>query len=287
MTLWQLIVVSITQGCLYGLIGLGFVLIYKSSETINFAQGDITILGTFLMHTLLDSQGFSFWSALPLVLIFLFVFGWILDKVMFSWLIGYPSFVIIILTIGLGLVLRSLIGAVWGYQPINIVPPEWGELGAITNASSSHLLLIAGTISLCLFQVVFFKYTKWGVALQAIAQNQLASYYVGIPVKRLLAISWGLGTVYAGVAGIFLGTVSMVDPFSGFIGLKAFAAAVIGGLGSLSGVMLGGMLIGIAEQCAGVFLPNGSQDFIAYLLMVVILIVRPHGLVSQVQLKKV
>ena len=288
MELWQLVLVSVTQGCVYGLIGLGFVLIYKSSETINFAQGDFAILGAYFVYALTDGSQLPFWGAVLLALGGLFFVGFILDKLVITWLIGYPGFVLVILTIGLGLVLRAFIGFVWGYEPVNnVVPPiEMIEAGW-TGITTGHVYLVLATLVLCLLQVLFFKYTKWGVALTAISQNQLAAYYVGIPVRRLLSISWGLGVVCAGVSGIFLSTVSMVDPLSGLIGLKAFAAAVIGGLGSLPGAMLGGFVIAFGEQLAGAYLPAGSQDFMGYLLMLCVLVVRPHGLINQIQLKKV
>jgi branched-chain amino acid transport system permease protein len=285
--LGELLFVGISQGCVYGLVALGFVLIYKSTEMINFAQGDLAILGAYLAIAAQQNEGFSFWFSIPLVVMGMFGVGYVLDRLLIRQLLGHPPFSVVIFTISLGLVVRALVGIFWGYEPRGLAAPFKGTVSIMgTNLDASRLTLIFVTISIVVGLIIFFRFSRFGLAMRAASQNQLAAFYVGIPVKRLYSISWGMGAALAAVAGIMLATTVMIDPHSGFIGIKAFAAAVIGGLGSLMGAMLGGLLVGVAEQLAGAYLPSGSQESVTYVIMLLVLVIRPHGLLSQVQLKK-
>ena len=216
----------------------------------------------------------------------MFVVGFLVDLFIIRRLIGHPHFAVVILTISLGLVIRAIIGAIWGYEPQSIETPFAGQTALFgTSLDNNQLVLIGTTMLLCLILGLFFK-TKWGLAIKASSQNQLAAYFVGIPVRRLYSMSWGIGAVVACAAGILLSSTVMIDPHTGLIGIKAFAAAVIGGLGSLPGAMIGGIIVGLIEQLAGSYLPTGSQETSAYIVMLILLFLRPHGLFSQVQLKK-
>ena len=134
---------------------------------------------------------------------------------------------------------------------------------------------------------MFFRFSSLGVAMQASSQNQLAAYYMGIPVKRVFSLIWAVSAMVASVAGVLMAPISLVSPSMGFIGIKAFAAAVIGGFGSLPGALLGGLIIGGTEQLAGTYLPLGFQEITAYLIMFLVLTIRPQGLFAQIQQKKV
>jgi branched-chain amino acid transport system permease protein len=133
----------------------------------------------------------------------------------------------------------------------------------------------------------FFRFTRLGIAMQAASQNQLAAYYVGIPVKRIYSLVWALSAAIAACAGILTAPVSLIDPLMGFVGIKAFAAAIVGGFGSLPGAIQGGLLVGVVEQFAGLYLPPGFSDMSAYVLLLVMLILRPEGLFATIQRKKV
>lgn len=283
----DILFIGLSQGCIYGLVAIGFVLIYKSTEMINFAQGELSILGAYLGIQWVDTFG-SFWLSIPLMILLMFILGYLLDRLLIRPLLGHPPFSVIILTIALGLVMKAIIGVVWGYEPRGLATPYAGKstLWGMT-IDHNQLVLMATTICLCLGLWAFFKFSKWGLAMRAASQNQLAAFYVGIPVRRLYSISWALGAVVGAIGGLLLSTTTMVDPHSGLIGLKAFAAAVIGGLGSLWGAMAGGLIVGVSEQLAGAYLPPGSQSSMAYILMILVLVTRPHGLIQQVQLKKV
>ncbi|HJZ45376.1 MAG TPA: branched-chain amino acid ABC transporter permease [Hyphomicrobiaceae bacterium] len=289
MELAQLIVGGVAQGCVYGLIALGFVLIYKATEMVNFAQGDVMMLGAFMALTFIGTMGMNYWLGFLLAAIAMAVFGYLLDALVLRRIIGQPQFAIVILTISLGFIFRSAAGFIWGHETQSFPTP-------FTNRSLNAgglvlpletLSMIAGTLILAGLLFLFFNYTKLGNAMQAASQNQLAAYYMGIPVKRINSLIWALSAVVATIAGVLLSPTSLVDPSIGFLGIKAFAAAVVGGFGSLIGTVLGGLIVGVSETLAGRFLPPGFKEIVAYLIMLGVLVVRPQGLFSTIQRKKV
>lgn len=289
MEVLQLLISGISQGCVYGLIALGFVLIYKATEMVNFAQGDIMMLGAYVAITFIALWDWPFYWAVPATILVMAAFGVVVERLLLRPMIGEPHFAVLMLTIGLGFVLRALAGAIWGNEPRALPMPYVGDVlrfGEVV-IGYENLAIIIGTASLCLLMWVFFRFTRVGIAMQAASQNQLAAFYVGIPVKRMFSLVWALSAGIAGVAGILTAPVSLVDPLIGFVGIKAFAAAIVGGFGSMPGAIIGGLLIGVTEQFAGLYLPPGFSDMSAYLLLLVMLVIRPQGLFATMQKKKV
>ena len=289
MEVLQLLISGISQGCVYGLIALGFVLIYKATEMVNFAQGDVMMLGAFVAVTFVNLLGLPFvWGVLATLGV-MAVVGALLERLLLRPMIGEPHFAVLMLTIGLGFLLRALAGAIWGNEPRALESPYVGEvirLGALV-VGYENLVIMLGTIVLCALLYGFFRFTRLGIAMQAASQNQLAAYYVGIPVKRIYSLVWALSALIAGFAGVLTAPVSLIDPLMGFVGIKAFAAAIVGGFGSLPGAILGGLLVGVTEQFAGLYLPTGFSDVSAYLLLLIMLMIRPEGLFATMQRKKV
>lgn len=287
----QLVISGIAQGCIYGLIALGFVLIYKATETVSFAQGDLMMLGAFCGLAGMTFLGFPFWLAVLSAILAMALFGVLLERVVIRPILGQPAFSIVMLTIGIGYVARGLITMLPGIGTEThtlAVPYQdaiWTLGSLVLNAV--QLVVIGVTALLCAGLYAMFKYSKLGVAMQAASQNQLAAYYMGIPVKRLNGLVWGLAAAVAAIAGLLLAPITFVHANMGFIGLKAFPAAVVGGFGSLPGAIVGGLVIGIVESLAGFYLPEGFKDIAPYIVVLIMLMVKPNGLFGEKLRKKV
>jgi branched-chain amino acid transport system permease protein len=287
----QLVIGGISQGCIYGLIALGFVLIYKATETVSFAQGELMMLGAFCGLAAMTFLGFPFWLAIPSTIAAMALFGVLLERIVIRPILGQPQFSIVMLTIGIGYVARGLITMIPGIgTETHALPVPYKDqifnAGALV-LNAEQLVIIGATATLCLLLFAVFRYSKMGIAMQASSQNQLAAYYMGIPVKRLNGLVWGLAAAVAAVAGLLLSPITFVHANMGFIGLKAFPAAVVGGFGSLPGAIVGGLVIGIVESLSGFYLPEGIKDVAAYVVVLVMLMVKPNGLFGERLRKKV
>ncbi len=200
----QVLITGLGQGCLYGLIALGFVLIYKASEIINFAQGDLLMLGAFFAVTYVGILGLPYWVGFLLTIVSMALFGYLLDMLVIRSMIGESQFSVIILTISIGFILRSVAGGIWGSDILSLEAPYSGEMANIAGLviGQEYLAVIAGTVVLSLILYFFFKYASLGIAMQAASQNQLAAYYMGIPVKRVFSLIWAISALVAAVAGL-------------------------------------------------------------------------------------
>ena len=285
----QLTLNGLAVGCIYGLVALGFVLIYKTTELVNFAQGDLLMLGAFTCYMLVVWYDAGYWLAFAIAVATVALFGAVLDAAVLRRVIGQPQFAVVMLTIGLGATFRSFASMTWGSEIYTLPTPFSARQTMVGKVSVSHeyVAIIVGTVLLCAVLYAFFTYTKVGVAMQATSQNQLAAYYMGIPVKRMFSLIWAISAGVAAVAGVLLAPVSLIDVNLGFIGLKAFAAAVLGGFGSIVGALIGGLTIGLIEMFAGTYLPQGFKDVAAYVVLLVVLAVRPQGMFGTVGRKKV
>ena len=290
----QLIASGIAQGCIYGLIALGFVLIYKATETINFAQGDLMMLGGFLGLTGTLALGLPFWAAFAAALVVMLFFGMALERVVLRPLLGQPAFTVVMVTIGIGYLARGLVTMIpeWGTDTHVLPVPYRDEIVSVGGSdglilSMEHIVIIAVTAALIAGLYLLFKHTKIGIAMQATSQNQLAAFYMGIPVRRINMLVWGISAAISACAGLLLAPITFVHANMGFIGLKAFPAAVVGGFGSIPGALVGGLIIGVVETLAGFYLPEGFKDIAAYIVVLVMLAVKPNGLFGEKLAKKV
>ena len=291
MQLLQLLIAGIAQGCIYGLIALGFVLIYKATETVSFAQGDLMMLGAFAGLAAMTFLGFPFWLAVLASIAAMAAFGLLAERAVIRPILGQPAFSIVMLTIGIGYVLRGLItmvpsiGTETHVLPVPYKDQIW-KLGTLV-INVEQVVVIVVTALLCAALFALFRYSKLGIAMQASSQNQLAAYYMGIPVRQLNGLVWALAAAVAAVAGILLAPITFVHANMGFIGLKAFPAAVVGGFGSLPGAIVGGLIIGVVESLSGFYLPPGFKDVAAYVVVLMMLMLRPNGLFGEKLRKKV
>ena len=287
----QLVISGIAQGCIYGLIALGFVLIYKATETVSFAQGELMMLGAFAGLAAMTWLGLAFWVAVLCAVAAVALLGMLLERVVIRPILGQPAFSIVMLTIGIGYVARGLITMVPGIGTETHTLPvpykdEIYRLGELV-LNAEQLVVIGATGVLCALLFALFRYSKLGIAMQASSQNQLAAYYMGIPVKRLNSLVWGLAAAVAAIAGLLLAPITFVHANMGFIGLKAFPAAIVGGFGSLPGAIVGGLIIGVVESLSGFFLPEGFKDVMPYVVVLLMLAIKPTGLFGDRARKKV
>ncbi|HNQ56187.1 MAG: branched-chain amino acid ABC transporter permease [Burkholderiales bacterium] len=293
----QLVASGIAQGCIYGLIALGFVLIYKATETINFAQGDLMMLGGFLGLTGTTAMGLPFWAAFFAALVVMLFFGMALERAVLRPLLGQPAFTVVMVTIGVGYLARGLVTMIpeWGTDTHALPVPYKDQIVSLGGngadggliMSMEHVVVIVVTAALILALYLLFKHTKIGIAMQATSQNQLAAFYMGIPVRRINMLVWGISAAVSACAGLLLAPITFVHANMGFIGLKAFPAAVVGGFGSIPGALVGGLIIGVVETLSGFYLPEGFKDIAAYLVVLVMLAVKPNGLFGENLRKKV
>jgi branched-chain amino acid transport system permease protein len=299
----QQLVSGTAIGCVYALVALGFVLIYKATEVINFAQGELLMVGAFFALTFINILGLNFWIGGLLALGATALFGFLLERVVVRPIVGQPVFAIVMVTIGVGFVARSTASMIpgWGVDTYVIETPFANEVvsaGALV-LSQDHLAIMVLTALLCAVLYLFFRFTRLGIAMQATSQNQLAAYYMGIPVKTVFSLIWAISAGVACFAGILLAPIAFVHSNMGFIGLKAFPAAVLGGFGSIPGAVVGGLIIGIVEALAGFYADDvvqaltgyegetGAKDMAAFVVLLAVLIVRPGGLFGATVRKKV
>ena len=287
----QIVISGVAQGCIYGLIALGVVLIYKATETVSFAQGELMMLGAFIGLIVMSSLGFPFWLAFAAAVLAMGVFGSVLERLVIRPILGQPAFSIVMLTIGIGYVARGAITMVpgLGTETHTLAVPykdQVWNLGALV-LNVEQMVIIAATVVLSAVLYAVFRYSKVGIAMQAASQNQIAAYYMGIPVARLNGLVWGLAAAAAAIAGLLLAPITFVHANMGFIGLKAMPAAVVGGFGSLPGAIVGGLVIGVVESMAGFYLPEGFKDIAAYVVVLIMLVVKPNGLFGEKLRKKV
>jgi len=287
----QLLVAGISLGCVYALVALGFVLIYKATETVNFAQGDVMMLGAFFALTASVMMGWPYWATILFAVAVMAVVGMLTERLVLRPVLGQPAFTVVMITIGIGYVMRGVVTMVpgWGTETYQIPTPyvdDVWKLGGVI-LPVQQLMVIAMTAALCAALYVFFRFAKLGIAMQATSQNQLAAYYMGIPVRRVNMMIWGISAGVAAFAGILLAPATFVHSNMGYIGLKAFPAAVVGGFGSVPGSIVGGLIIGVVEALAGFYLAEGFKDVAAYVVVLVVLLVWPSGIFGETMRKKV
>ncbi len=286
----QMVVNGITAGSSYALMGLAMVIIYKTSEVPNFAQGEMALATTYFAYMLLHSLGFSMAGAFSLALLFSFVLGSFLEFAVLRRAKETSILGMIVITIGLEMVLMGFVSWKFGAEqkamPFPLTPYDSIVIGDIF-ISSLELLTFAVTLLLMLALFVFFRYSKLGVAMKATQQNRMAARLMGIHTNRVLMVTWGLSSVVGGIAGLLIAPVMMQpymmwDPL-----LKGFAAAVMGGMTSLPGAVFGAYLLGIVENLFGGYVSLEFKSVVAFAVIVLVLCVKPSGIFARHYVKKV
>ena len=287
----QQVVNGVAVGCMYGLVALGFVLVYKATELVNFAQGELLMLGAFSAYTLIGIFGLPYWLGFLLSIVIMLAFGALLDVAIFRPVLGQPQFALVMLTIGLGFVLRSVAAMVpgWGVQFHSFDTPFTNRQLSFFGVSIAmeHVSMIVGTAILCALLLLLFRSSRIGIAMQAASQNQLAAYCMGVPVRAMFTLIFAIGAGIAAIAGVLLSPISLVDSQLGFIVLKAFPAAVLGGFGSIPGAVVGGIIIGLIEQFSGLYLNDSLKNISPYIVLLLVLVFMPEGIFGRAEARKV
>lgn len=289
----QVIITGFATGGLYGLIALGFVLIYKATSVLNLAMGEFMTLGAFICFTVLTQIKAPFSLALLLTLAAAIVLGIVVERLILRPLIGEPIISVIMITIGLGVILRGLIYMIWTPTFRNfpqIFPPEPLDLSFAVVPSGllwGFVFAIIGTIAFLLI----FKFSRTGVAMRAVASDQQAALSMGISVRWVFAMAWCFGAMAAVIGGIVIGNISGISVYMGDIGLKVLAVIILGGLDSIGGAILAGFIIGILENLTGLYIDplvgGGAKDVAPFFILVLILMIRPYGLFGKQIIERV
>jgi branched-chain amino acid transport system permease protein len=285
----QLIVNGLALGSLYALAAFGIVLIFKTTDVITFAQGEMAMFCAFIAFTLITALNLPFILAFVLTLIFAVVFGAVVERVILRRVSATSLINPVIVTVGLALILLGVAGWLWGYEvrpfPAPVTGPPF-RLGTVVLSQLNALILGVMWLLMALL-FAFFRYNVTGIAMRAVAQNRLAAQLMGINVNQINAIGWGMGTALAAVTGILIAPLNYLDPtMMGDVMLKAFAAAVLGGFTSMPGAVVGGLLLGIIDSIVGFQVPE-LRTTIAFLLIILVLVIRPGGLLGTHEIKKV
>ncbi|MBR0566786.1 branched-chain amino acid ABC transporter permease [Azoarcus sp. L1K30] len=282
LSLIQVLTSGIAIGCVYGLVALSFVLIYKATETVSFMQGELLMVGAFAAVALNAGAGWPLWLAAATAVAGMALLGAMLERIVLRHAIGQPHLVAVLLTFGLGLIMRGGLTTVpAASHDIYRLPfaDRVLQVGALA-LSFSHVLVIAATAALAVVLAVFFRHTRAGLALRACSENARVASLMGVPVEAMHTLAWALGAGLAAIAGVLLAPITFVHLNMGLIALKAFPAAVLGGLTSLPGALLGGVFLGVVEALAGLALPEGVKDVVPYAVLMLALFLFPDGLSS-------
>jgi branched-chain amino acid transport system permease protein len=285
---WQFLLLLISNGILlglmYSLIALGFVLVYKSTDAINFAQGEFVMIAGFVVAVAMASYGAPWWLAAAVGLGGMIGFGFGLERVVLRPLIGRPVVAVIMATIGLAAVLRGFGPLVWGAETRPLPLPISDEPLVLGPLLIPPIQLVGAAVSLLFlagFSWFFFKSRK-GVAMRAVADDQQVAMALGINVKRYFALAWAMAGVVSALGGIVWGNLLGVDVHLSLVGLKVFPVVILGGLDSIPGAVVGGLIVGIVENVAAGYVDplvgGGTKDFAPYVLMIIALMFRPYGI---------
>jgi branched-chain amino acid transport system permease protein len=290
--LLQLFVSGLSVGSVYAVIGIGFVVIYKATKILNFAHGEILMIAAYFCLVLIESLHVHFLIAFLLTMAFCAVIGLMVERFIFRPMIGEPVFAVVMITLGLSIILRPLTGMIFGFGNVMFPSPFPQKPIVFSNVvvSYAHLwtFIISCTVMAIFF--LFFKYSKVGIAMRAAADRQMVAFLMGINVKKIFSLSWAIAAATAGIAGILLANVMVMNLNLSFVAVKVFPAIILGGLDSIVGALVGGLIIGVFETLVGGYLDlylSGVKEISAYILLFIILIIRPYGLFGTEEIERV
>lgn len=285
----NLVASGLVIGSIYGLIGMSFAIIFRTTGVLNFAQGEVMMVVAYVSWTLTHTLHFPFWLLLPSAIVLAALIGMIIERMFIRPMTGQPIFAIVMVTIGIAITLRSLTTLVWGHEFEGFSVPFSGgviEIGPV-------FLMTEQVAVLLLFAVVsflswaFFRFSRVGMAMRATSQDETAALLMGIDSRRMSSFAWAISAIVSGLAGIMVSVLFARAPDMWHFGLKSFPAAILGGLDSPIGAGFGGLIIGVIGELSAGYIWNGLKEISGLILIIVILMVRPYGLFGEKELERV
>ncbi|MBW2203262.1 MAG: branched-chain amino acid ABC transporter permease [Deltaproteobacteria bacterium] len=287
----QMLLSGLSMGSIYALVALGFVLIYKATSILNLAQGEFLMVGAYICLSITLDFGLNFFASFMLTMVFSVILGLAVERLVLRPLIGEPIISVIMVTLGLTYILRGLVIMIWGndIRQFNIFPEQpvdfWG-------VKLTYLYLYSLGISLVLLTVfaIFFKYARTGIFMRAVADHQTAAQSMGISVRGVFAMSWCISAVVSSIGGILVGNIAGVGVDLSYIGLKVLPAVILGGLDSILGAIIGGLIVGILEFLSAGYLDPyipAINEVFPFIVLVLVLMIKPYGLFGTEEIERV
>ena len=282
-TFIQLVFSGLALGSVYTMVALGFVLIYKATEILNFAQGNLMLMGAYLALTLLTQFQLPLVAGIILAVVLAALIGAAVHFVVMRPMLGKPLFSVVMVTLGLAILIQALVQLFYGttdrVYPVQ-VPNHILSIAGIRFSQLELTIIIVVTALVAVF-ALFFRFSKLGLLMRATAEDQEVAVMMGVSADLIFSISWAIAAGMAALAGVFMANLSQLNLGLGDIGLRAFPAVVVGGLESIPGAMIGGIIIGVAESLGAGYINGSARDVIAFSILLIILLIRPYGLFGQ------
>ncbi len=288
---FQLLIQGLSIGCLYAISALGFVMIFKSSSVLNFAHGELLAIGAYIFLVI------SVWLNLPVYLAFIITFigsfalGFLIERFFLRPMIGEALIEVIMLTVGLSAMFKGLLLFIFSgntYVYPDFLPANLGvKLGAVS-ISPVYTATFLITITFLVIFGFFFKYSSLGIYMRSVADSQKAALSLGVNVRRVFALSWAIASLVCAISGVILGIINGINVHDlSKMGLKVFPVVILGGLESIAGAILGGLIIGLIETFVSGYLSTSLMDVVAYVILVIILMIKPYGILGIVEIERV
>lgn len=286
----QQIISGLSTGSSYALTAVGLVVIYNTTNVVNFAQGEFGMLTCFVSAALLTRTGLNPLPAILLSISFAAFIGYLIERTVMRRLHGAPLLSPIICTLGLYMIIRGLAGFIWGYDarpfPIEVQGHPFQFLGGFVSFYDLMIFVVTVILLAAIYSV--FRFTMIGLAMRATSEKAHIVGLMGISINSMHALVWAVGAALGGIAGLLIVPVTLLEPLMmGSVIIKAFAAAVLGGFESIPGAIVGGLVLGVVESLVGTFLPGELKTTLAFLIIIMVLLVRPQGIMGKVAVKKV
>ena len=292
--LLQSIASGLVIGSLYSLVGVGIVVIYKSTHVFNFAQGGLLMVGAYLAWFFMERLGMPIWAGLLGGLACAILMGFLIERFGMRRLVGQPILSLIIVTLALEALIDGVVTLFWGDREYNVfpefIPPEPVEFFNVI-LSLQHIIIFIITMVIIAIFILFFKYSKWGLEMRAVAEDQQAAMCMGISTKMVFVMAWIISTVLAYVGGVLLGSINGVSTTLNQIAGNCFPVVLLGGLESIPGVMIAGLIVGVLEYISGQYLDPivgaSTRAIVPYLILILVLIIKPYGLFGLTRIERI